>query len=255
VDGYQMTLRAVRADGVEMDRVILRPPPRVAEGAAVNAASFLSNLAPGGLIAIFGQHLAANERTASSDPLPATLSDVSVDLNGTLLPLLYVSGSQINAQIPFGVRGPAALRVTTPNGTANASVLIGEVAPAIFSARIDGELRPAILHADGSLISKQSPAKPGERVIVLLTGLGEVNKSIAAGQSASAGSPLRVRAPVEIDLAGIVHASTTAALRPGLVGVYYVEFVVSSEILSGNHSLSIRCGEAISNSVILPVGS
>src|SRR6266498_3512797 len=82
-------------------------------GGIVNGAGFQSPVAPGSVIAIFGNNLAPATAQASALPLPTSLRGVSVTINGTLLaPLFFVSGGQINAQLPY----------ETPVGTATLSV-------------------------------------------------------------------------------------------------------------------------------------
>jgi uncharacterized protein (TIGR03437 family) len=253
VDGSRMTVHAIRADGREIDRFTLSPSPRLADEPAVNAASFTPALAPGGLVAIFGQHLASEELASAGAPLPITLGGVSVELNGRPLPLLYVSGSQINAQIPFDMQGPATLRVIAQNGTAYASIVVREVAPAIFSVPFDGGFSPAVLHPNGALVSAQSPALRGERVSVHLTGLGQVDGPISIGQSAPAVPSLSVRIPVEVHIGGRVLTPASARLLPGSVGVYCVEVEIPPDLPSGTHALRIWMREVSSNTAILTI--
>jgi len=253
VDGSRMTLRAIRADGREIDRFTLSPFPRIPDNAVVNAASFTSDLAPGGLVAIFGRYLASEELAAASTSLPTTLGGVSAELNGRPLPLLYVSGSQINAQIPFDIQGPATLRVATQNGTAYASVVVGEVAPAIFTAPIDGGLSPVVFHANGSRVSAKSPAFAGEQVIIHLTGLGQVDGSILAGEATPIDPPLSVRVPVEVQIGRTVLTPLSARLLPGSVGLYGVVVQIPSDVPGGTHELRIRMREVGSNSATLTV--
>jgi uncharacterized protein (TIGR03437 family) len=71
---------------------------------ALSGGSIPSTLAPGTLIAIQGANLCDCDQV-SSDPnkpdLPTTLSNVQVYIDGIRSPLLYVSKTQINAQVPF----------------------------------------------------------------------------------------------------------------------------------------------------------
>jgi len=253
VDGSRMTVRALAADRREIDRFTLSPPPRLADEAAVNAASFTPALAPGGLVAIFGQHLASEEIASATTPFPVTLDGVSVELNGRPLPLLYVSGSQINTQLPFDVQGTATLRVITRNGAASALVTVDEVAPAIFSAPLDGGLIPVILHGNGTFVTAQAPAAAGERVSVHVTGLGQVNGFISEGRAAPGDPSLSVRVPIEVEIGADVRAPAVAGLLPGSVGVYRVEFAIPANVSGGSHPLRIRVGAAASNTAMLTI--
>ncbi|MCX6617756.1 MAG: metallophosphoesterase [Acidobacteria bacterium] len=253
VQPYQTTVRAIRIDGKEIDRLTLAPKPRV--DAAVNAASFTPALSPGSLFSIFGRYLAADEGQAQSLPLPTQFPGMGVTLNGYPLPLLYVSSTQINAQLPFDMKGAATLRVTTSNGLSEIPVNIADVAPAIFVASTDQGQFPAVLHADGTLVSPSAPAKTGEVVLIFLTGLGQVNGQITCGQAAPASPPLTVTAQVQVEIgSGSRLSPEFAGLAPGFAGLYQVNVQVPP-LAGGNHTLRIIAAGSSSNPVTLAVAS
>lgn len=252
VEGYRMTLRAIRADGKEIDRFTLAPPPLLSYGAVVNAASFTPTLAPGGLVSIFGWYLAAEENRPSNLPLPANLSGVSVTLNGRPVPLVYVSGTQINAQLPYDVQGRATLMVTTPNGAAVVPVTVSEVAPAIFYT---AGVQPAVVHSNGALVSAATPGNTGEWITVYLTGLGRLNGEIAAGQAAPSSPPLTANGPVEVRLGGRTILPSFAGLTPGFAGLYQVNLQIPGDLASGTHELRVVVKGVATESVNLAVRS
>ena len=49
------------------------------------------------------------------------LGGTTVTVNGRPIQLLYVSGSQIYAQLPFNVDGNVTVRITTANGSSEMS--------------------------------------------------------------------------------------------------------------------------------------
>ena len=243
VQGSRLIVRAIRADGVEFDNLTLAPQPVITSESMVNSASFMPALAPGALVSIFGSNLAALESQATRLPLPTELSGVAVTLNGRRLPLLYVSSSQINAQVPFDVQGPATLRVITPNaqqGSMDATVTIADAAPGLFSPF-------TVVHANGVPVTAASPAEPGEPVAIFLTGLGRVNGEIAAGQAAPLSPLLTARAPVVAQLGGINVAPSFAGLAPGFVGLYQVNIQVPVNLSSGAQTLRIMANGVPSN--------
>ena len=140
-------------------------------------------------MSIFGLALGAEDRAAAALPLPRNLGATTVSLAGRSLPLLFVSPTQINAQLPFDVQGRQTLSVTTPYGSATVDIDVVAAAPAVFLLDQGGQ--PAIVHANGALVSFSAPAKPGETVSVYMTGLGCVRDAIQAGQPAPASPPLR----------------------------------------------------------------
>ena len=78
---------------------------------------------PGSLFTIFGSALAPVTASTSSTPVPLSLADVSVTVNGTEAGrLLFVSAGQINAQMPYcdptrpGQRGGPGFRCVVRSG-------------------------------------------------------------------------------------------------------------------------------------------
>src|SRR5437867_12332880 len=81
-------------------------PPVLSSDGPVNAASFArGSLAPGSEAVVYGQNLAGEIRIATQAPLPLFLGGPSLYLNGMAAPLLFVSPTQINFQIPWELAG------------------------------------------------------------------------------------------------------------------------------------------------------
>ncbi len=252
VNGARMTLRAIRADGQEIDRVTLAPLPVLNAMPVVNAASFAPRLAPGALVSIFGRNLASEDQAAASLPLPVELGGVGITLEGRRLPLLYASSGQINAQLPFDAAGAGLLQVTAPNGSVFAGIVVTGAAPAVFGLPTGRGSQATIAHAGGGLVTPEAPAVPGESLTVYLTGLGRVEGTIEPGKPAPAGA-LRARAPVTVLVGGLAAAPSFAGLTPGFVGLYQVNFQVPARLPGGHIELVIAAGGASSEPVCLPV--
>ena len=71
-----------------------------AQQVSVNAADYTPSLSPGILASAFGENLASGVEAPTSLPLPTQLAGTRVLVNGIAAPLLYVSPSQINYQVP-----------------------------------------------------------------------------------------------------------------------------------------------------------
>lgn len=78
----------------------LAQAPQITSAGVVNAASYAQPIAPGSLVSIFGMNLATASTSAVGQPLPIQLSGTSVAVNGVQAPLLFVSPTQINLEIP-----------------------------------------------------------------------------------------------------------------------------------------------------------
>jgi uncharacterized protein (TIGR03437 family) len=221
-DSSQITVKAIGTDGKAFDTLTLTQPALSRGNPMVNGASFTPAVAPGGLVSIFGQRLSLATSQAASLPLPTELSGTNVTLNGTQLPLIYVSPTQINAQLPLGVQGTSTLRVTTFSGFAETAVTVSGTAPAIFPN--------GILHANYAPVTTAAPAHAGEMLVLYVTGLGQVDGPIATGAPAPASPLLRVSVPVEVMIGEVPVPANFAGLSPGFVGLYQINVVVPPDL-------------------------
>ena len=139
----------------------------------VNAANFRPGIAAQSIASLFGTELSTEICAASATPLPATMCGVSVIFRDSLgnwapAPLFYVSPGQINFQVPISL---GWLEICVNESCE--SVFVDLQAPAIFEyQREPGVLDPIITHADGSLVTPESPAAQGEILILYATGMG-----------------------------------------------------------------------------------
>lgn len=131
--------------GTFVDALIPVGVTAVQAARTVNAASFVQSVAPDSLAATFGTQLSTTTAAANSLPLPLTLAGVSVMVNNLSAPLLYVSPTQINYQIPANVDPGTAVVKVMNGGTeiANGTVTVQAVSPSIFTVKADGKGVPA----------------------------------------------------------------------------------------------------------------
>jgi uncharacterized protein (TIGR03437 family) len=99
------------------------------------------------------------------------LGGVQVSINGSPVPLLYVSDSQVNAVTPLFLSGSTASVHVTVNGAATAdfTATVPEAIPEIFQR---GDGTAAAVNQDGSINSPDHPAPPGSIVAIWATGTG-----------------------------------------------------------------------------------
>jgi uncharacterized protein (TIGR03437 family) len=196
-------------------------------GGVVNAASFTSSVAAGSLISIFGANLARATAAASQIPLPISLADTSVTVNGIRAPLLYVSPGQINAQVPPQTPAGAATVVVTSSGspTPAASFQVASVAPQIF---ISSATRVLAFNQDESVNSAANPAAAGSVITVFLTGGGDLTAPAAS-------------------IGDLAAQLTFAGPAPQTVGVAQMNMQVPA-LPPGDYQLQVTIGGAASNS-------
>ncbi len=222
--------------------------PQINPGGVVSAASFQGSLAVGELVSIFGQNLSLGYTTAAaSTPLPGTLDSTIVQLNNQPCPVLYVSPSQINVQLPFEYSGALNLTVGVGRIVSPAiPVTLAATAPSIFASSGSGNGAGAILHADYSAVSSSHPAKAGEIVLVFATGLGRTNPPIVEGQGGTAGL---VEAPVSVTIGGVTAFVNYAGIAPGFAGLYQINTTVPTNLQdAGNLAIYLTAGAVTSPS-------
>jgi len=203
----------------------------------VSAADGSQPLAPGGLVSIYGNNMSTLSLAAAATPLSTTLGDSCLAVNGSPVPLLYVSPQQINAQLPFSVAGNATLAIHTPGGISNNfSFTAQPTAPSVFMGGVAGPATGlALIVRDDNyqLVTPTNPLHPKDTVTIYLAGMGQTNPPIPAGQAAPS-SPLSwtASAPV-ITLGGAALSVSYAGLAPGEVGVYQVNATVPAGVPLG----------------------
>jgi uncharacterized protein (TIGR03437 family) len=197
-------------------------------GGVVNAASFTTDIAPGGLISIFG----------------TGLSGATVQVNGENAPTLITSQFQINAQVPADIAaGGATLSINSSAGSAQQSITVKAVAPQIF---LLGATQGAITNQDNTINSPANPALRGTGVIVIYaTGFGAVTPS---GKLSVASTP------VSAVIGGTETPTAFAGLTPGFIGLYQANVQIPAGLPPGLAlPLYLKQGGVTSNTVSVAI--
>jgi uncharacterized protein (TIGR03437 family) len=213
-------------------------PPVVSPGAIVSAASFAPQapLAPGSFVSIFGARLANGLFLSSSLPLETQLEGVSATIAGRRLPLLFASGGQINAQIPFGIPFNTAHQVVVRRGNSLAvpeAITIAATQPAIFTKDQSGQGQGAIVDPNFRLVEPGNEARPGNVIVIYCSGLGATDPPVASGAAAPASPLAAVTNPVTLTIGGAPSQVLFAGLAPGFAGLYQVNAIVPAGVPAG----------------------
>jgi uncharacterized protein (TIGR03437 family) len=230
-------------------------PPIVTAGGVVNNLNPVlgAPVAPGTVAAIYGRNLAASTVVASALPLPTELGGTQVLIGGLAAPLFFVSAGQINVQVPTELAGNSAQDVMVlVNGEPSIpqTIQLGAVNPGI-AAYSTG--RAIAQHADWSLVTPDSPARPGEEIVLYLVGMGATTTAVASGQLAPS-SPLpyaAVQPTVTID--GATARVEYAGLTPGGIGLYQINCQVPPGARAGELPLAIVQSDVAANAATIPV--
>jgi uncharacterized protein (TIGR03437 family) len=230
----------------------------------VNAASFApftAGIAPGEVVTLAGQNLAATPQSFSTLPFPTMLGNVQVKVNGLAAPLISVSPTLVSFLVPYEVTtslaGIQVVNNGTNGGTSNTVTLpVHLTAPGLFTFQQNGIGSAAALHADYSFVNSSSPAQPGETIQVFLTGLGAVNPLVADG-TAGPSNPLSNATnsiTAYINGEGPITPGY-AGLAPTLGGLYQVNVTVPSDLTTGTYYLDIAGPDSYTSEATIAVGT
>jgi uncharacterized protein (TIGR03437 family) len=193
----------------------------------VNAASLTSDIAPGGIVSIFGAGLAGS----------------SVMVNGEAAAVLAALPFQVNAQIPADIPvGTATVTVASGNGSASAPVAISAVAPEIFTL---SPTQAAIVNQDNSLNTSSNPAARGAVLVIYGTGFGAVGSSSGLNP---------VITPLSVVVGGVTLTPAFAGITPGSIGLFQVNVALPVNLPPGLAlPLYLKQGNAISAAVTVAI--
>jgi len=231
-----------------------------AVGAVVNGAGFAANLpvAPGSIASVFGSSLSEFTGSATRLPLNIALKHVSVSFDfpedDLSIPgrLFFASDGQLNVQIPWELAGRNFVIMKTrieDSVSETVTVNLADTSPGLFEFSLDGRQVLVATHADGSVITPQNPARPGETIVVYGTGFGPVDREQQSGVAAE--GLARVLAPVAASIGGLQAGISFAGLTPGFVGLYQANVTLPSNLPSGEHRLTFAANGINSNSALV----
>jgi uncharacterized protein (TIGR03437 family) len=236
------------------------PVPSIDSGRVVNAASYTAPVVPGSIVAAFGNFLLSSPSEAPGKPLPTYLAGLSMIFGSGLdAPLFYVSGRQVNLQVPWELAGQMQSPLTASIGgqtSAAQTVNLAPFAPGIFSMNGQGTGQGAIQDSQYRLVDFSNPVSVGDAIQIYCTGLGAVTNQPASGFPAPF-SPLLAEtttAPV-VAIGGTSAHVLYSGLTPSTVGLYQVNAQVPAGIATGpSVPVMISIGGVASNTVTIAVG-
>ncbi|HBY61401.1 MAG TPA: hypothetical protein DEH78_16385 [Solibacterales bacterium] len=244
--------RPVRAIA-QADRV-----PHISKAGVRNSAAQTPDalVAPGSLVSIFGESLSSDTVAGPSNPLAQTLDGVTVRLDSRILPLLFVSPQQINAQLPSELpEGAYKLTIRTSAGEeAKAEVTVAPNAPGVFLRPVGDQPFVLATRAGDAPVTAEAPARRGELITIYGTGFGPYERPVPDG-FATPGSPdYPLVDKLEVVLGEQVWTPEWSGAAPGQVGIAITRVRVPEDAPSGQPLLlTIRVKGRSSNQFLLPV--
>jgi uncharacterized protein (TIGR03437 family) len=213
-------------------------------------------VAPGSIIAIYGENLATGLAIGPTSPLAQTLGGITVVINDQLLPLLFVSQTQINAQVPSDLEdGTYTLKVKSlTQADVPGTVNIRRNAPGVFTQSTSDAPLALAFHEDGTAITPDSPARRQETVTFYGTGFGPYERRVIDGFLVPAAPANKLADPVTVVAGDLQLTPTWTGAAPGMVGTTIMRLKVSDDMPAASTlEMVVQINGAQSNKVLLPV--
>lgn len=217
------------------------PPgtPVYTEASIANAAASVADFfAPNTFLTIYGQNLAYVTKAISPDDiragiLPTALigTGVRVLLNLTPADMYFVSPGQVNILIPSSLRpGTVTLQLLNDSAAGPAiSIPLGNAAPALFQMDATAVIAT---HGNGPLVTRISPARRGEIVVLYATGLGVTVPPAVPNQLPQTVASLADMSSFQVLLNGTAvdpKAILYAGITPGFAGLFQINLLLPSD--------------------------
>jgi uncharacterized protein (TIGR03437 family) len=229
-EGGNFLYTSLDGDGVYLSYA----PHRRGKPTLVSAADLLSHpAAPGALLSLQG---------AKVD---------SARMDGKQIPVLSSEDGESQIQIPYDatVSRPKLALSSSGRDDIRLDLDIVDTAPVIFTDR-DGA--PLLLNAEnGELLDPTQALRPGQRLQILLSGLGQVSPAWPAGTPAPLQNAPRVVAPIRVWFEGQTLEVSRAELAGGYIGFYLVETKLPALVDRGSAVLSVEAAGRQSNRIRL----
>ena len=209
-------------------------------------------LAPNTIATLYGTNLAFSTRAVASTDIvrgmmPTSLDGVGVWINSIPCSLFLISPTQINFLVPYLFTAGTVSLVVARDSQAGPSVNIqlNNTSPGLFLW--NGNNAVAV-HQNGQVISSDSPAVPGEIVVIYAAGLGRTAPDTSGGQLATAAFPIYYASQLQVMFNGLPSPPGSilyAGLTPGFAGLYQINVVLPSD-LSPNPQIQVSVGSQVS---------
>ena len=217
--------------------LVVAPGLLIAQGGVVNAADYIAPVAPGSIATVFGNFLLPVPVGIAKWPAPTSVSGLSLQFGGTLAPLLFASGGQVNLQVPWELAGASeAPLMATLNGAASAvqTVNLAPYSPAIFTRNAQGTGQGMILDLSYNVVDSLHPTSAGTYIQIFCTGLGAVSHQPPTGSAAPLDPLSWTASTVTATIGGKPANVTFSGLAPGYAGLYQVNAQVPAGLAASD---------------------
>jgi len=228
--------------------------PQFTSSSFTNAASGSVGMTPCGLVTVRGSGLLSGVQGIVSGvnlfgPLPTTLAGVSITVqqgsNNIQVPIQQVASDQSGQRVTFQapceltatsvlVPGSASVSITANGATTTVNnVLVFAVQPGLFTFTGSNSKQYGVVirEVDGSYVTPENQAHRGDKLYLLVTGIGQVTPA-ATTNSVGVGSQ-NANVPMLVFLNNTALNTLSTRYLFGSIGTYLVEFQVPADFPVG----------------------
>jgi uncharacterized protein (TIGR03437 family) len=238
---------SVAMGGPRAVEAMMEKIPYIAPAGVSNAAGAPSGngVAPGSIVSIFGASFAAETTIGPDNPLSQAIGCLTVRVGSRLLPLFFVSPTQINVQLPEDSPLGEQKLVVSCQGSpdVDATFQVVRNSPGLFAG--------AVLHADGSVVTADAPARRGELLTVYGTGFGPAASPRPFGFAPA--DPSSIVDEVTIGAGELTIKPERSFAAAGKVGLDAVQFRLPQEVGAGTVDVRVTVNGVSSNPLGVPV--
>jgi uncharacterized protein (TIGR03437 family) len=240
---------ATGSSTINVTLTVTAPLPVISK--VVNAATQAPGaISPGLLISIYAPTDGKNpigpatavQTAVENGFVKTTLGGVQVLFNNIAAPLTYVSATQINAVVPYELKGVTSpfVQVKFNDQPSNSFQLTAATtAPGLFTTSGTGVGQAAIVNQNNTVNGSSNPAAPGSVVTLYLTGEGETSPAGSTGKvtTVASSAPLTPQPllPLGVTIDGQPAAVKFWGEAPSMVsGVLQINVEVPSGAATGS---------------------
>jgi uncharacterized protein (TIGR03437 family) len=232
--------------------------PFIAENGVKNAAGDTPSgtIGPGSDISIFGDNLADKLEVAPAGQLSQAIDDTWVTVNDRLLPLLFISPQQINAQMFSDLQdGNYTLTVHhTTQQDASRNFTVQRNSPGLFQwFPPQGDPTVAAFRENGTMLTADNPATLNETISIYGTGFGLYDRPLVDGFPTPDSGNWNLVDPVKVTVDGQTYSPVSSRAANGLIGMVVIRVKLTGALPSGLVNIKVTVNNVDSNTAKLPI--
>lgn len=206
-----------------------------------NAAGYTGGaVSPGMLVSIFGYGLGSDispTQWVQGDKAVTELAGTRVFFDNVPAPLTYAQWGQLNAIVPFAVRGRDTTQLVVEYAGVRSDPIqlpVLSTLPGIFSLYATGIGQGAILNLDGTVNGPGNPISRGSYATLYITGAGDYSPAVGDGLIIGNQNLPLLALPVKVTVGNVEARITYAGAAPGIVaGVAQINIQIPGNAPTG----------------------